>query len=59
MFKLLWVHSLDYLNYNLCFSIIHFMITNFNNPEKIYYYSLITKLYKKEPANLQVLLIMI
>ncbi len=38
---------LDYLNYKLCFSIIHFIITNFNNAEKIYYYNLITKLYKK------------
>ncbi len=39
---------LDYLNYKLCFSIIHFIITNFNNEEKIQYYSLITKLYKKQ-----------
>lgn len=48
MFELLWVHMLDYLNYKLCFSIIHFIITNFNNEEKIQYYSLITKLYKKQ-----------
>jgi len=48
MFELLWVHMLDYLNYKLCFSIIHFIITNFNIEEKIQYYSLITKLYKKQ-----------
>ena len=48
MFELLWVHMLDYLNYKLCFSIIHFIITNFNNEEKIQYYSLITKLYKNK-----------
>ncbi|QWH31835.1 hypothetical protein EXW51_28500 (plasmid) [Bacillus mycoides] len=32
----------------MCFSIIHFIITNFNNEEKIKYYGLIAKLYKKQ-----------